>query len=67
MVEYHLIIKRMLWFTLPILADYQSGISDLFVDFMYHQLLPDLLEGATIANSRTLNGLHSHFSNKSRC
>ena len=47
MVDYHLIIKRMLWFTTPITFD-DDDKSEIFVDFMYHQLVPELLEGTMI-------------------
>lgn len=48
MVDYHFIVKRMLWFNLPILVDNQSSNSELFVEFMFHQLVPELLEGTMI-------------------
>jgi hypothetical protein len=47
MVDYHLIIKRMLWFTIPIIFD-ENNKSEIFIDFMYHQLIPELLEGTMI-------------------
>lgn len=47
MTDYHLILKRMLWFTVPILVD-DNKKSELFIDFMYHQLIPELLEGTMI-------------------
>ena len=47
MVDYHLIVKRMLWFTTPIIFD-DNNTSDVFIDFMYHQLVPELLEGIMI-------------------
>ena len=45
--NYHLILKRTVWFDLPLQrsADAQS---DMFVDFMYHQLIPEFLEGTSI-------------------
>lgn len=46
--DYHLIVKRMLWFNLPIIHDPASSKADLFIDFMYHQLVPELLEGTMI-------------------
>ncbi|CAF3639551.1 unnamed protein product [Adineta steineri] len=46
MTDYHLIIKRMLWFTIPMIFD--DNKSDIFIDFMYHQLVPELLEGTMI-------------------
>ncbi len=47
MTDYHLILKRMLWFTIPIIFD-QNNTSEIFIDFMYHQLIPELLEGTMI-------------------
>ncbi len=47
MVDYHLIIKRMLWFITPMTFD-DNDKSDIFIDFMYHQLVPELLEGTMI-------------------
>ena len=45
--NYHLIIKRTVWFDLPLeLSDLQQ--SELFVDFMYHQLIPEFVEGTWI-------------------
>ncbi len=37
----------MLWFTIPIIFD-QNNTSEIFIDFMYHQLIPELLEGTMI-------------------
>ncbi|CAF3383714.1 unnamed protein product [Rotaria sp. Silwood1] len=45
--DYHLIIKRMLWFTIPMILD-DNNKSEIFIDFMYHQLVPELLEGTMI-------------------
>jgi hypothetical protein len=47
MVDYHLIVKRMLWFTTPMIFD-ENNKSDIFIDFMYNQLVPELLEGTMI-------------------
>ncbi|CAF1426007.1 unnamed protein product [Adineta ricciae] len=47
MVDYHLIMKRMLWYTIPMTFD-DNNKSEMFVDFMYHQLIPELLEGTII-------------------
>jgi hypothetical protein len=47
MVDYHLIVKRMLWFTIPLIFD-DKNTSESFIDFMYHQLIPELLEGTMI-------------------
>ena len=47
MVDYHLIMKRMLWYTIPMTFD-DNNKSEMFVDFMYHQLIPELLEGTMI-------------------
>jgi hypothetical protein len=47
MVDYHLIVKRMLWFTIPMIFD-DKNKSEIFIDFMYHQLIPELLEGTVI-------------------
>jgi hypothetical protein len=44
--DFHLIVKRMLWFNIPF--DENNIKSDMFIDFMYHQLVPDLLEGTMI-------------------
>lgn len=46
--DYHLIIKRMLWFTIPLKLNEQETNSQFFIDFMYHQLVPELLEGLLI-------------------
>jgi hypothetical protein len=49
MTNYHFIVKRMLWFHLPLKIDaQQQNKSDGFIDFMYHQLVPELLEGTMI-------------------
>ncbi|CAF1023237.1 unnamed protein product [Rotaria sordida] len=47
MDDYHLIIKRMLWFTIPMIFN-DNNQSEIFIDFMYHQLVPELLEGTMI-------------------
>ena len=47
MVDYHLIVKRMLWFTIPMMYD-EENTSETFIDFMYHQLVPEVLEGTMI-------------------
>lgn len=47
MVNYHLIVKRMLWFTIPMKLD-ESDKCQIFIDFMYHQSIPELLEGTMI-------------------
>jgi hypothetical protein len=45
--DFHLIIKRTLWFTIPFqFTNYNK--SEMFIDFMYHQLIPELLEGTLI-------------------
>jgi len=46
-INYHFIIKRMLWFHIPLQFN-DHNQSDMFIDFMYHQLLPELLEGKLI-------------------
>lgn len=46
-VDFHLIVKRMLWFTVPMIFDDQNK-SEVFIDFMFHQLVPELLEGTMI-------------------
>jgi hypothetical protein len=48
MVDYHFIVKRMLWFNLPIISDSQNNNSEIFIEFMFHQLVPELLEGTMI-------------------
>ena len=57
MSDYHLIIKRMLWFTIPLIFD-DYNKSEIFIDFMYHQLVPELLEGTMIIIK------NNHFSNE---
>jgi hypothetical protein len=57
MVDYHLIVKRMLWFTIPLTFDVENK-SEIFIDFMYHQLVPDLLEGTLIVIK------NNHFSDE---
>ena len=47
MVDYHLIVKRMLWFTTPMIID-EKNTTETFIEFMYHQLVPELLEGTMI-------------------
>ncbi len=37
----------MLWFTIPLIFD-DKNTSESFIDFMYHQLIPELLEGTMI-------------------
>ncbi len=57
--NYHFIIKRILWYHIPFqLTDHDQ--SDIFTDFMYHQLLPELLDGKMIV----LNNNH-HLSEQS--
>lgn len=41
-INYHFIIKRILWFDLSL------QFSDMFIDFMYHQLISILFEGTII-------------------
>jgi len=57
MIDYHLIVKRMLWFTTPLIFD-ENNKSDIFIDFMYHQLIPELLEGTMIVIK------NNHFSDE---
>jgi hypothetical protein len=47
-VNFHFIIKRMLWFNIPFQFDDNNNKSEIFIDFMYHQLVPELLEGTMI-------------------
>jgi len=37
----------MLWFTIPFQFD-NNNTSEIFIDFMYHQLIPELHEGTMI-------------------
>lgn len=46
-INYHLIIKRILWFTIPFQFDINNQ-SEIFINFIYHQLLPEFLEGIMI-------------------
>ncbi|CAM4880089.1 unnamed protein product [Rotaria socialis] len=48
MTDYYLIIKRMLWFNIPMIFD-NNDKSEMFINFMYHQLVPELFEGTMIA------------------
>lgn len=57
MVNYHMIVKRMLWFTIPMKLD-ESDRCQIFIDFMYHQLIPELLEGTMIVIK------NNHFSDE---
>jgi hypothetical protein len=45
--NYHFIIKRILWYHIPI-SFIDHNQSDMFIDFMYHQLLSELLDGKII-------------------
>jgi len=54
-INYHFIIKRMLWLTIPMQFN-NNNKSEIFIDFMYYQLIPELLEGTMII----LN--NNHFS-----
>ncbi|CAF2793021.1 unnamed protein product [Rotaria sp. Silwood2] len=46
-IDFHFIIKRMLWFNIPIIFN-NNNQSEMFINFMYHQLIPELLEGTMI-------------------
>ncbi|CAF3546374.1 unnamed protein product [Rotaria sordida] len=46
-IDFHLIIKRMLWFNIPSVFN-TNNQSEMFIHFMYHQLIPELLEGTMI-------------------
>ncbi|CAF0977130.1 unnamed protein product [Adineta steineri] len=46
--DFHLIIKRMLWFTIPFQMNHDDKKSEIFIDFMYHQLIPEFLDGTMI-------------------
>lgn len=45
-INFHLIVKRMLWYNIPF--DENNIKSDIFIEFMYHQLIPEVLEGTMI-------------------
>ena len=47
-IDFHFVVKRMLWFNIPFLFDDSNHQSELFIDFMYHQLVPELHEGTMI-------------------
>lgn len=42
--ESHLILKRVLWTAVPFLLKNNTQ-SELFIDFMYYQLLSDFIDG----------------------
>jgi len=56
--DYHLIIKRMLWFTNSMISKEKIHQSEIFIDFMYYQLVPEFLEGILIVL------LNNHFSDE---
>jgi hypothetical protein len=65
-IDYHLIVKRMLWFTIPFTLDNNNNKSEIFMDFMYHQILPELLEGIMIVlnNNHLSDELTVKYSDK---
>ncbi|UJR10303.1 hypothetical protein I4U23_014509 [Adineta vaga] len=46
-IDFHLIIKRMLWITIPFVLN-NDPQSEMFIDFMYNQVLSELIEGKMI-------------------
>ncbi|CAF0846167.1 unnamed protein product [Adineta ricciae] len=47
LTDFHLIIKRMLWVTIPFVLTSDTH-SEMFINFMYHQLVPELTDGKMI-------------------
>lgn len=45
--NYHFILKRILWFTIPYQYDINNQL-ETFINFMYNQIIPDYLEGLMI-------------------
>ncbi|CAF4054726.1 unnamed protein product, partial [Rotaria magnacalcarata] len=47
MIDFHFMMKRILWFNIPFIFN-TNNQSETFIHFMYHQLIPELLEGTMI-------------------
>ncbi|CAF3339033.1 unnamed protein product [Rotaria socialis] len=47
MIDFHFMMKRILWFNIPFTFN-TNNQSETFIHFMYHQLIPELLEGTMI-------------------